>query len=289
MSGAPTTGAKRGGDVSYRRTWDVEKYARLGEARDAIDRREGRERREAALRGDRYPPRDRSEIEAEIAATAAAAAAVKRDPDEDRSEDDAGDDDRRPRVKSELNGHAIKREIKSEAGDEKKPVIRQPTAPRAKQDFSSVIGKNYLVPVGASVGRRGKGAGFYCSQCDETYKDNAGWLDHLNSPQHLRRTGQSNGLLEARDVTLEQCLARLEQLKAAHFAKLDKIRKATTETYDLDATLAERQAEEDRRLEQRREQRRARKEQQKIKQEPEDDELQGDADVMAAMGFRGFT
>ena len=39
-----------------------------------------------------------------------------------------------------------------------------------------------------AVGKKGKGAGYYCEACDLTYKDLLQWVDHLNSKQHLVAT-----------------------------------------------------------------------------------------------------
>ena len=248
-STATAAGGKRGGDTSFRRTWDVEKYTKLGEERDAQQRREAQDRREAHLRGERYRPRHD--------------------------------------IKPETSDHAA---VPDDQKTSTSPSV-DTGAPRARQDFKSVVGKQYLVPSGASVGRRGKGAGFYCSRCDETYKDNAGWLDHLNSPAHLRRTGQSNNVAEARTVTLDQCLARLDFLKARHFAQLEKAKQVVERPYDLDRSIEEKRREEDLKIQQQRAERKKRRDENKVKKEPidEDTDLQGGEDVMAAMGFRGFT
>ncbi|KAF2149365.1 hypothetical protein K461DRAFT_281726 [Myriangium duriaei CBS 260.36] len=67
-----------------------------------------------------------------------------------------------------------------------------------------------LVPAGSAVGKRGKGAGFYCDACDLTFKDNLQFVEHLNSKQHLVATGQTG---EVRRATLEDVRERLEYLK----------------------------------------------------------------------------
>lgn len=41
----------------------------------------------------------------------------------------------------------------------------------SRLDVSANVGKIMLVPAGASTGKRGRGAGFYCQACDLTFKD----------------------------------------------------------------------------------------------------------------------
>ena len=67
-----------------------------------------------------------------------------------------------------------------------------------------------MVPAGASLGKRGRGAGFYCGDCDLTFKDNLQFVDHLNSRQHLVATGQSG---EVRRASVGEVRERLAWLK----------------------------------------------------------------------------
>lgn len=83
------------------------------------------------------------------------------------------------------------------------------TSRASRLDVSSLIGKTTLVPLGAAVGKRGKGAGFYCEACDLTFKDNVQFVDHLNSRQHLVATGQSG---EVRRAGVEEVRERLRWL-----------------------------------------------------------------------------
>ncbi|KAK4939087.1 hypothetical protein LTR10_020573 [Elasticomyces elasticus] len=81
----------------------------------------------------------------------------------------------------------------------------------SRLDVASMVGKSTLVPATAGVGKRGRGAGFYCEACDLTYKDNVQYIEHLNSKQHLVNTGQSG---EVKRATLQDVRDRLEMLKA---------------------------------------------------------------------------
>lgn len=100
----------------------------------------------------------------------------------------------------------------------KKYVRRASTPPDAKEtesrrsrlDVASQVGKQTLVPAGAGVGKRGKGAGFYCDACDLTFKDNLQLVEHLNSRQHLVAIGQSG---EVKRATLQDVKDRLAWLK----------------------------------------------------------------------------
>lgn len=85
------------------------------------------------------------------------------------------------------------------------------TSSRAgRVDVTSMVGKSTLVPAGSAIGKRGRGAGFYCEACDLTYKDNVQYIEHLNSKQHLVNTGQSGEVVRA---TLQDVRHRLEMLK----------------------------------------------------------------------------
>lgn len=176
------------------------------------------------------------------------------------------------RYEAKISGKKIKTD------DTPDPDAKVVTARKA-QDWSEVVNKTYLVPFGASVGRKGKGAGFYCEACDETYKDNNSWIDHINSKQHLKKTGQN---FNQERSTLEECIARLEYLKEKK-RKLERQAK-----YSIDESLAGRARTE----EQERAAKKARRQEEKqkvkeasVKQEeadPEEDEM------ARMMGFGGF-
>ena len=106
-------------------------------------------------------------------------------------------------------------EAKLEGKKWHKPVdfstLDSTSARGSRLDVASMVGKSTLVPAGAGVGKRGKGAGFYCEFCDLTYKDNVQYIEHLNSKQHLVNTGQSG---EVKRATLQDVRERLEMLKA---------------------------------------------------------------------------
>ncbi|KAI9696124.1 MAG: hypothetical protein M1836_005955 [Candelina mexicana] len=84
------------------------------------------------------------------------------------------------------------------------------TSRASRLDVSANIGKTTLVPAGASLGKRGRGAGFYCGECDLTFKDNLQFVDHLNSRQHLVATGQTG---EVRRASVGEVRERLGWLK----------------------------------------------------------------------------
>lgn len=118
----------------------------------------------------------------------------------------------------------------------KKYVQRATTPPDAKDteararrlDITAQIGKTTLVPAGAAVGKRGRGAGFYCETCDLTFKDNLQWVEHLNSKQHLIATGESG---EVKRATVQEVRDRLAWLKR----KRDEAK--AQENLDLSARL----------------------------------------------------
>ena len=91
------------------------------------------------------------------------------------------------------------------------PASLDTTSARGSRlDVANMVGKTTLVPAGSAIGKRGRGAGFYCEACDLTYKDNVQYIEHLNSKQHLVNTGQSGEVVKA---TLQDVLARIDMLK----------------------------------------------------------------------------
>ena len=120
-----------------------------------------------------------------------------------KKEADERKEDAQARYEAKLQGKKWHKHVDTSALDD--------TAARSSRlDVSSLVGKSTLVPAGAGIGKRGKGAGFYCEACDLTYKDNVQYIEHLNSKQHLINTGQSG---EVKRATLEEVRERLEMLK----------------------------------------------------------------------------
>jgi len=168
------------------------------------------------------------------------------------------------------------------------------SARRERINFEENLNKTQLVPGSAAVGKKGKGAGFYCEACDLTYKDSLQWVDHLNSKQHLVATGKT---AEVERATLEDVLKRLEWLKR------QKEQRERGEDWDLKKRLEERaiQEEQERRLKrEKRKESKKRKRAVEIKaeegvggqadaaREEEDVVMDDDAAMMARMmGFSG--
>ncbi|BDD57171.1 U4/U6.U5 snRNP associated protein [Monascus purpureus] len=107
---------------------------------------------------------------------------------------------------------------------------------RERLDVASMVGKTTIVAAGAAVGKRGKGAGFYCSDCDLTFKDNLQFVEHLNSKQHLIATGQSGEVVKA---SLEDVRMRLRML--AHQKRVNEEEERRAWQLDLGQRLKERE------------------------------------------------
>jgi U4/U6.U5 tri-snRNP component SNU23 len=114
-------------------------------------------------------------------------------------------------------------------------------------DVASMVGKSTLIPAGSAVGKRGRGAGFYCEACDLTYKDNVQYIEHLNSKQHLINTGQSGEVVRA---TLQDVRDRLEVLTQRKRDREEEDRRMGE--VDLDARLKKAEAVEEKEREERR-------------------------------------
>jgi U4/U6.U5 tri-snRNP component SNU23 len=116
------------------------------------------------------------------------------------------------------------------------------------------------------MGKRGAGAGFYCKDCDLTFKDNLQLVEHLNSKQHLIATGQSG---EVKRATVEEVRMRLRALAHRKRVRDEEERKAWQ--LDLGVRLKEREEQD---AKEREEKRRKRNEKRrKVKQE--DDSWEG--------------
>lgn len=90
------------------------------------------------------------------------------------------------------------------------PDAKDTEARKARLDVASFVGKTQIVPAGAAVGKRGRGAGFYCEACDLTFKDNLQYVEHLNSKQHMQNTGQTG---QVKRATVQEVRDRLAWLK----------------------------------------------------------------------------
>ena len=87
---------------------------------------------------------------------------------------------------------------------------RESGARAERLDVASMVGKTQMVPAGASQGRRGRGAGFYCAPCDLTFKDNLQLVEHYNSRQHQVAVGETGEVARA---GAGEVRARLRSLK----------------------------------------------------------------------------
>ena len=106
-------------------------------------------------------------------------------------------------------------------------------------DVASMVGKTTIVPSWSAVGKRGRGAGFYCSDCDLTFKDNLQLVEHFNSKQHLIATGQSGEVVQA---GVEDVRLRLRMLAHQKRAREEEDRKVWQ--LDLGERLKEREEQD---------------------------------------------
>jgi U4/U6.U5 tri-snRNP component SNU23 len=165
------------------------------------------------------------------------------------------------------------------------------TARNATQDFSKLVGTSTLVPAGAGVGKKGRGAGFYCEACDLTFKDNKQWIEHTNSMQHQRNTGHTG---QVKKATAEDVHTRIEILWERMQARKRE------EIVTLQERLKVRQEEDEKEREEKRKKRRELEEKKRLEKEEalkvkteygDDVRIEGEHeedDMMAAMGFTGF-
>jgi U4/U6.U5 tri-snRNP component SNU23 len=161
----------------------------------------------------------------------------------------------------------------------------------SRLDVSANVGKITLMPAGASTGKRGRGAGFYCEACDLTFKDNLQWVEHENSMQHLRAIGQTG---EVRRANAEDVHERIRML----WERMEEERKGDVKTLKERLEVRredEEKAREEKRLKRLELMKRRKEEREKevqVKQEyGEDVRIEGEHDeddMMAMMGMKGF-
>lgn len=130
-------------------------------------------------------------------------------------------------------------------------------------DVASMVGKTTMVPAGAAVGKRGRGAGFYCADCDLTFKDNIQLVEHLNSKQHLIAIGESG---EVKRASVEDVRMRLRWLAHKKREKEEEDKRAFN--LDLGARLKDREEQDAKEREERRAKRREKR--RAVKQEEDD-------------------
>ncbi|EEH39994.1 hypothetical protein PAAG_02183 [Paracoccidioides lutzii Pb01] len=129
-------------------------------------------------------------------------------------------------------------------------------------NVASMVGKTTIIPAGSAVGKRGRGAGFYCPDCDLTYKDNMQFVEHLNSKQHLIATGQSGEVVKA---TVEDVRQRLRWL--SHKKRMAEEEERKAGQLDLGERLKTREEEEARDREEKRRKRNEKRRKRGVKQE----------------------
>ena len=118
-------------------------------------------------------------------------------------------------------------------------TLETTTSRKERLNVASMVGKTTIVPAGSAVGKRGKGAGFYCADCDLTFKDNLQLVEHLNSKQHLIATGQSGEVVRA---SVEDVRLRLRML--AHQKRMREEENRRAWQLDLGQRLKDREEQE---------------------------------------------
>jgi len=156
------------------------------------------------------------------------------------------------------------RKDKGEPGPERDKL----KAREYKVDIDSRLGKSVVITKNTPQAETG---GYYCNVCDCVVKDSINFLDHINGKKHQRNLGMS---MKIERSTLDQVKERFAKNKA----KLEEKKV----DYDFDQRMMELKEEEEKQKEYRKNLKRKRK------PEPEPDEMVGDPDMMAMMGFSGF-
>ncbi|KAI0006269.1 hypothetical protein F4779DRAFT_620784 [Xylariaceae sp. FL0662B] len=200
-----------------------------------------------------------------------------------RTREAAEKEEAKARYEAKLAG---KKYYKPLTGEEK-----QTRARRDVMDLEASVGKTTLVPAGAGVGKRGRGAGFYCAACDLTFKDNIQWVEHINSMQHLRNIGETGEVRKADAEDVHRRIVEVwERLQEQKRAAVTTLKEKLEIREEEDAK--EREARRAKRLDEMARKKAEREAAEKVKVEyGEDVRVEGEHDeddIMAAMGITGF-
>ncbi|CBQ72356.1 conserved hypothetical protein [Sporisorium reilianum SRZ2] len=155
---------------------------------------------------------------------------------------------------------------------------------RAPLDLERNQGKTLMVDL-ASDAKGQTGPGFYCEVCRKLLKDNLAYLDHINGRVHLMRIGQSTQQDRATLDEVYQMLDKLTSEAEAGGASKNSV------VYDFDRRIQQIAEQEEKAREEKRAKRRQQKQLKKSASshaEPQAAAQDGEAAMMAAMGFGGF-
>lgn len=161
------------------------------------------------------------------------------------------------------------------------PNAQKPTELMKRREGSLELEKNLnkTIVVQQAHGRGPGVPGFYCEACNRTYKDSAGYLDHINGRSHLRNLGQTTRIERS---TVEQVRARIAFLRA-------QTKEATSaKTFDFEKRLAEVREKEAALRAEKKAAKKAVKQQARAEMAKDVEMADGGDDMMKMMGFAGF-
>lgn len=170
--------------------------------------------------------------------------------------------------------------------------------------LASRLGKTQVVSLNTPLNQQ---AGFYCNVCDCLLRDSQSYLDHINGKYHNRALGMN---MRVERSTVDQVRQRLEAHK-------NKSNQASTEMYvpdGMDRKLLElaekeydeeegegedeeedeearqeRRRREEKKKEREKERQKEKEKEEKARQQAANEEVDPDMEMMALMGFGGFS
>ncbi|GMH62416.1 hypothetical protein TrRE_jg12019 [Triparma retinervis] len=220
------------------------------------------------------------------------------------------------RVKKLQDAGTIEQHLKVASADSAKPEGSNRAYLKARTSrvsgIDSKVGTSEIVAdapapsITDGVTKSANGVGWHCRVCDCYLKDSLGYLDHINGKKHQRALGFT---MRVEQSTVGGVMSKLEEMRRRKMMGGGKRKKEgggerekreleeaaesmRSEEDKLEEILEEKKREKERKKQEkwkRKQEEKKRKEEEEAKAKEEEEEGGEEQDMMAMMGFKGFS